>query len=116
MIAYRADVSEEIIIGILNLVATNAITTFFNIRNIHGETFLKMLLEEYGQEARLSFAPYTSLLIVKQEELMEQEISLSTICDISWWQQFESEDVSLKTKNISPNSLSYGTCRDGDTL
>ena len=47
---------------------------------------------------------------------MEQEISLSTMCDISWWQQFESEDVSLKTKNISPNSLSYGTCRDGDTL
>ena len=39
----------------------------------------------------------------------------NNLCDIFWWQQFESEDVSLKTKNINLNSLSYGACRDGDT-
>ena len=53
IIAYRAKVSDNTIVNLLQIVAFNAIKNFVSAQNVHGESFPAMLLkEEYeGEDA-----------------------------------------------------------------
>ena len=117
-VAYKADVNDEIILYTLRLVGMNAvIIKLFNAENIYGETFPMLFLERYGAGTRLSFNLELHLFIGKAEELMGVTVpppSLASLCDTLWWQEFESENVSIQSKNIAANDL-YGICNDEDT-
>ena len=117
MVAHRAGVSDAIILYTLRRAGTNTIINLFNATNIYGQTFRTLFLEKYTPGSRFSLNIDVGWAISKVEEPIEQVFSpptLVSLCDILWWRESESENISIKNKHINANDL-YETCENDDT-